>query len=334
MASRRTIMAALVLGAVWAPAASAKEWAKALFNKTSHDFGVVARGAKAEYRFVLDNIYVEDVHIKRVTSTCGCTVPKLTKDTLKTYETAELVAELDTLRFYGHKSATLKVEFDKPFPAEVQLQVYCYIRSDVVFEPGIVQFGSVSQGRSATQRVTVSYAGRKDWQVLDVTSNSPHLAAELKEVSRIGETPRARVDYELCVTLKETAPAGYFREHVVLKTNDPNRQTAQVPLTVEGHVLPSLSVSPASLIFVVQPRQSQARNLVVRGEKPFRILSISGPDARFRFTVPTEAKAVHVVPMQFTATEATGRVSGKIRVETDVPGAGAVEINVDGQVVP
>ncbi len=42
----------------------------------------------------------------------------------------------------------------------------------------------------------------------------------------------------------------------------------------------------------------------------------------------------YVVPMNFTATEATGRVSGKIRVETDVPGAGAVEVNVDGQVVP
>ena len=28
-----------------------------------HDFGTVARGAKAEYRFDFENLYMEDVHV-------------------------------------------------------------------------------------------------------------------------------------------------------------------------------------------------------------------------------------------------------------------------------
>lgn len=330
---RRTVFAAAMVALVIARLAPAKEWAKAMFNATSHDFGVVARGSKVEYRFLINNIYLEDVHIASVTSTCGCTIPQLTKTTLKTYETAELVAALDTLRFTGPKEATLKVVFDKPFPAEVQLHVYCYIRSDVVFEPGEVRFGSVPQGQAVTRRVSVSYAGRRDWQVLAVVCSSPYLSAEVTELGRIGQTPQARVEYELVVRLGGEAPPGYLKDTLILKTNDPNSRAAQVPLSVEGYVTPALSVSPGSLVFVVRPGQPHVRNLVVRGSTPFRILSITGPDERFQFTVPGEARAVHIVPMRFVPTETAGHVSGKIRVETDVAGAAPVEIQVNGEVI-
>ena len=43
-----------------------QDWAKAMFDHTSHDFGVVARGAKVEHRFVIENIYEEDAHIQSV----------------------------------------------------------------------------------------------------------------------------------------------------------------------------------------------------------------------------------------------------------------------------
>ncbi len=330
---RRTVLAAAMVALVIAQVAPAKDWAKAMFNATSHDFGVVARGSKVEYRFLINNIYLEDVHIASVSSTCGCTVPQLTKTTLKTYETAELVAALDTLRFTGHKEATLKVVFDKPFPAEVQLHVYCYIRSDVVFEPGEVRFGSVPQGQAVTRRVSVSYAGRRDWQVVAVVCPAPYLSAQVAELGRIGETPQARVDYELVVRLGEDAPPGYFKDMIVLKTNDPNPRAAQVPLSVEGHVTAALSVSPGSVVFVVRPGQPHVRSLVVRGSKPFRIVRITGPDERFQFTLPSEARSVHIVPMRFVGSDAPGQVSGKIRVETDVPGAAPVEIQVNGEVV-
>ena len=44
-----------------------------MFKVTEHDFGTVARGAKAEYRFVFENLYMEDVHIAGAYSSCGCT---------------------------------------------------------------------------------------------------------------------------------------------------------------------------------------------------------------------------------------------------------------------
>src|ERR1700730_133546 len=80
---------------------NAQEWANKMFNVTSHDFGPVARGAKCEFRFQIKNIYQEDAHISSVKSSCGCTTPQLTKTDLKTFQTAEVVAEFNTRDFLG-----------------------------------------------------------------------------------------------------------------------------------------------------------------------------------------------------------------------------------------
>ncbi len=323
-----------------------QEWARALFNnKLTHDFGTVARGALAEHRFPLENIYEEDVEIASVTTTCGCTKLQATKKLLKKYDTAEIVAELDTRRFIGFKEAAIKVALAfrppdpsrKPVPAEVQLTLRAFIRGDVVFKPGAVQFASVPQGQGARKQVGVDYAGRTHWQIVEVTSTSTHLDASFAETGRKVDpaTGATLVTYDLTVALKNTAPAGYFKEQVTLKTNDPNPQTARIPLTVEGLVASALTVNPSVLLLgVLQPGQGQStpKNLVVRGAEPFRILRVTGPDERFSFTPSSETKTVHLVPVHFTPGNRPGKIAGKIRIETSLGGATA-EVDVDGEVV-
>ncbi len=165
-----TCRAAMVAGLLlWVSAGQAQDWARAMFgNNTSHDFGVVARGAKEEYRFVVENIYEEDAHIESVSSSCGCSTPQVSRQFLKTWEKAEILITLDTRGFMGQKDATIEVKFDRPFPAVVQLHIHAYIRSDVVVQPGAVSFGSVNQGAGANQTVSVSYAGRNDWRIARV----------------------------------------------------------------------------------------------------------------------------------------------------------------------
>ena len=44
-----------------------------MFKVKDYDFGSVARGAKAEYKFVFENLYLEDVHIAKAYPSCHCT---------------------------------------------------------------------------------------------------------------------------------------------------------------------------------------------------------------------------------------------------------------------
>jgi hypothetical protein len=292
---------------------SAQEWARKMFDVVDHSFGTVARGSKQEFGFELTNIYKEDIHISGVRSSCGCTTTRVTKDTLKTHESGEVVAIFNTKSFMGSKNATITVILDKPFYAEVQLTVDGYIRGDVVFDPGEINFGSLGAGEGGEQSVSIAYAGRTDWEIVDVRSANRYFEVELEETQRSG----GKVAYKMLVRLKPEAPVGYIHDQLAIVTDDPTSKTVSVPVT--GQVASPLTVSPASLFLgVVRPGDSVNKRLVVRGSKPFRIVGIQCPDERFKFDTATSvAKTMHFVPVEFTASSEPGNVVRSIRIETD-----------------
>jgi len=155
----------LIVAALAAPV-QAQDWARKMFEVTSHDFGTIARGAKAEYEFVFTNLYEDDIHIARVRSSCGCTTPRVEKDTLKTYEQTAVIASINSQSFLGHQSATITVTIDRPFYAEVQLHVKVYVRTDVVLDPASVTLGDVDEGAEVEKTARVTHLGRGDWQIV------------------------------------------------------------------------------------------------------------------------------------------------------------------------
>jgi hypothetical protein len=306
---------ALALGNA-APGLS-QDWAQKLFKTRSHDFGSVARGAKAEFSFELVNCFKEDIHVAGVRSSCGCTTPTVSQPTVKTWEKTQIVASLNTRTFTGQKNATITVSIDQPFPAEVQLSVSAYIRRDVVFSPGAVQFGSVEEGKPAETTIDVAYAGRDDWRITDVRSANPNLEVELNEKERGG----GRVGYSMLVRLKDGAAPGFFLDQLIVVTND--RNMTSIPLAVEGRVVAPLTVSPGSLVLgVLAPGQSVTKQLVVRGNEPFRILDVKCADPSFKFELSDEAKQMHLVPVTFTAGSTAVKIAETIVIKTDL-GQGA-----------
>ncbi len=238
---RRHVLVAWLVLLACATTAPAQEWARKMFSDTSHDFGAVARGAKAQYHFKFKNIYEETVHVLAIRSSCGCTTPEVTRSELKTWETSDVIATFNTSAFLGQHSATITVEFDKPFHAEVQLQVYGNIRSDVVLQPGQVELGSIDSGQPVEKIITVTHTGRQDWKITDVRSANTNFEVEVNETRRA----QGSVTYDLSVRLKPTSPVGYINDQLFLMTNDP--QTAQIPIDVEGRVVAGVEVNPPSL---------------------------------------------------------------------------------------
>ena len=125
--SKKTYLAALLI-VMTLPVLAQADWASDMFKETSHNFGMVARGADTRFSFVFTNKYKEDVVIESVQSTCRCTIPSFTKQVIKPGETAQVNIQLDTRNFIGRKDATITVHFSKPFYAEVQLHSFCIIR--------------------------------------------------------------------------------------------------------------------------------------------------------------------------------------------------------------
>lgn len=309
----RTLVSTMLILLATHSVVSAQEWARKMFEETKHDFGAVARGAKAEFRFKLKNIYLEDVHIAGVRSSCGCTSPTIEHELLKTYEHGAILATFNTRAFNGQKSATVTVTIDKPFYAEVQLQVSGFIRSDVVLSPGGAEFGTIDAGAEAAQKVAIAYEGRRDWAITAIKSGSPYVEAMAEETSRVG----SRVTYDLTVMITPDAPPGYVKEQLIIVTND--RGGTEFPVDVEARVVSELTISPASLFLgALKPGQKVTKQIVVQAKRPFRITDISCDDDGFEFKTPRAAKAVQLVPVVFTAGDEPGKLSYKIKIHTDL----------------
>lgn len=303
----------------------AQEWARKMFKETQYNFGSVARGAKTEHRFKFENLYLEDIHISGIRASCGCTTPWVTKDTLKTYETSEIVAHFNTDRFSGQRGATLTVTIDRPYYAEVQLRVDGYIRTDVVVDPGSIEFGSLDQGQPAEKHANVNYAGRSDWKITGVKTSSPYITAKVTEKGR----QNGQVSYGLTVALAPDAPAGYLQDQLILVTND--RNYTHVPVAVEGRIVPELVVNPGLVSMGrMQPGQTVRKQVVVQAKQPFHITSVEWDNGHFQADLSadakSEAKTVHLVPITFVAGAQAGKITGKLRIETDLHGGAVTEI--------
>ena len=301
----------VALAGAQANAQDAFKWARDMFEKQDHNFGVVARGSDTRYRLKVTNKYVETVHISNVTTSCGCTAAKPSADTLASRESAYIELTMDTKKFQHQKDSSVTVVFDRPLYAEVRIPVHAYIRSDVVLTPGGAQFGPVSPGADAERKIDIAYAGRGSWKIKDVISKNPNVVAKVVETRRDSQY----VNYNLLVSLKGTAPLGELRDQLTLVTDDGSNP--YIPVMVEGRVEAEYTVSPELVSFGnVSPGEKKTVTVFVRGKTPFAIEKIEGEHNldMFQYNLPKGTRQMQAVPLTFIAPKDEGSVNEEFSV--------------------
>lgn len=322
-----TLLIALGFVSLNATTASAQTWAEKMFKERSHDFRIVGRGTKSEFHFEFTNLYEEDVHVSAVRTSCGCTTPTVTKDTVKTYEKSAVVATFNTSTFIGQKSATLTVVFDRPTYAEVQLKVSGFIRTDITFDPPEVSFGEMGAGESGEREVVITHTGNSNWEIVDVRSHCSNLKARLSPVQRMP----GMVRYRMVVKMDDKMAEGEIRERLTLISNDRSFPTTE--MAISGTIQPTVSVFPASVSLGTTSRDGKAeKKLVVRGKEPFKVADVLCADKRFEFEVPVGSKKVHIVKMRYIGDGTDNSISQEVRIVTDLEGDKSASCVVTGTV--
>jgi hypothetical protein len=325
-------------GVIWLTVAvgpaGAANWAEGLFAEKAHDFGPVPRGGKYHHDFVLTNRLAEPLTILDVRASCGCTTGRASASQVAPGQSAVIAAEMDTRNFVGNKATVLYVTMVTASgqEAEARLGVSSNILSDLVLNPGAIDFGTVARGQAPEQVLTIDRVSAPGWKVERMISGSRMLKGQLVETKRAGSS----MQYTLTVALKPDAPAGIVRDEIRLLTNDPETRSIAIPVTamIQG----DLSASPSVLTLgrVTSAGGAQGRFLV-RASKPFTIVAIEGGGDGFSMAPPgTNKAAAHLLTVVYQPEQ--GRSRGDLRhvfrVVTDLPGEPPLELTATGHVEP
>jgi hypothetical protein len=337
---RKSVLALVVL-ALGATTASAQTgaWADKIFlaggGKTAHDFGTVARGTQLVHTFTITNIYSVPLEITNVRTSCGCLTATPSSKLLKPQEKAQLHIAMDARRFSGPKTVNVYVTVGPEYVSTATLRVSANARTDVVLNPGQINFGVVRQGQGPTQVLDVEYAGAFDWRVTEVVKNAaaPYdvKVEQLYREPARGRQP-GRAGYRLAVTLKPDAPAGPLNQELILKTNEPGGSQF-LTVVVEGNVQAALVVSPNAARFGrVKVGAEVIQKVQVRGQRPFRIVAVDGVDGVVSAALPAGAAQNHVLTLRLRPQQA-GELRRRLLIRTDLD-QGAVPVSVEAQAMP
>jgi Protein of unknown function (DUF1573) len=328
------VLATWLWAGVSATSLRAGTWADALFPENKHDFGMVPRGAKVKHDFTLMNRLSEPVTILSLRPSCGCTSGRASTTTVAPGQSAVIEAEMDTRNFVGLKSTVLTVGLITAAgrEGEARLAVSSNILSDIVLNPGALDFGVVARGQAPTQTLTIDRINAPGWKFERLVSASKYLAGQLAETRR----DAASVSYTLTISLKPDAPSGPLRDELRLISNDP--ETPSIPVMVTAWVRGELTAAPSVLsLGPIHSTAGAQGQFIVRAARPFAITSIEGAGDGFSTSPPgTARQATHIVTVAYKPEEGTTRGDLKhvFRVQTDLEGEPPLELTATLHVDP
>jgi len=329
---RKLVFTLTILLASAGSASAQEPWANKLFGtKTSHDFGVVARGTQLKFSFPMKNIYAVPLTITELRVSCGCVTATPSTKELNPQQEGTLDIVVDARKFQGSKNIKIYVTVGPKFISTAVLEVSANARGDVVLNPGEIGFGVVMQGQQPEKTVDVEYAGALDFQLQQVVKPA-EAPFDLKVVQTLRIPPApgqpGRVTYRITAKLNANAPAGAFKNDLVLKTNDP--QSATLIVTAEGTVQSSLSAAPMSLnLNAVKLNDTKNFKVQVRGNRPFRITQIVSDGKEITADLPAAAAQVHNVTLHCQPTT-PGAFTRQVTFVTDLENNASITVTVQG----
>ncbi|MCP4782242.1 MAG: DUF1573 domain-containing protein [Fuerstiella sp.] len=309
--------------------ASADPWAQQMVATRKIDFGVIATGSEAKKLIEVKNVYPGVVHISNVSTTCGCSAATTGKQTLQPGESTYVEVQMNTQKFSRRKDSNLIIVFNSPRFAELRIPISAYIRTDVVISPGLLDFGEIENGTEGTAVVNIAYAGRSDWNIVDVKFGNKDMKATLSPPQHSA----GMVKFQLTLTLSGDAEVGRIRDRVTIVTND--RTNPYVPLMVDGHVASEFTIVPRAIdVGVVPAGKTATRQIVVKGKAPFTIDSVNceGMADCFEAAISKDARKIHSVPIEFVAPNRLGRFSEQLIVKINGREE-LLRLNVTGTIV-
>jgi Protein of unknown function (DUF1573) len=315
--------------------AGESDWVTAVFPERAYDFGSVARGSQLRHTFPVVNKTNSEIRIANWRAKCGCTNVRVGARVIPPGTQTTIEATIDTTKFQGYKASGLTLILSSPTYAEVDLNLGCVIRGEIVMSPGQIDFGVVRPtSKLPSASLTLTYAGgRSDWEIVQMKTQSNQVKAKAEEQTRSAD---GQIRWTVTATLQPGLTNGYFKHEITLITNDTPPQ--KIPVWVVANIQSAVTVTPSIINFgQVRAGETISRSNVVhvRSSAPFSLTKLTASQSDLQ---PLEEKtgplSDHALNLTLKAPTTAGPFYAIVKIETDLKDEPSSQVKIFATVVP
>ena len=303
------------------------------FDRTSHDFGVTSLVESVTGTFTFHNKGDADLQIGKPTSNCGCTVAKLSPQTLKPGEKGELVFTMTLGAGDQVLAKSIFVPSNDPQNPTVRLDVQVETKQVLEAIPQMTALDELRVGTSTNATVVVK---RNDGRKLTITRLEPSssLLTARVEPQEGNDSQEARI----LIQAKAEGLPRQFSEMVSVYTDDSAGRA--IIFFVSGRMTGDIQLDPPELVWgLPDPDNPSTREIDIirtrsititstQAERPLEIRNIKCSLKELRVKLETVEKGKEYdleVTMRRRPKEP---LNGTISFETNLPNLPKVEVPV------
>ena len=224
------------------------------FKEPVRDFGRVKAGEILSHEFVFANAGDATLHIKKVTTTCGCTAALLSDERLDPGKQGKIEVKFDTRGYGGRVSKYIFVDSNDPRQARVQLEVAADIEvppsPKIEINPYNHDAGLLVAGEELRAPLQVMNKGELELRVEFNHRNAAFFVAGKAAPSPLKIAAGKETDVEIRIPTRDRM--GTVREYILIKSNDPMRSTLSLYLT--GYIISKEQLKDCLLYTSPSPR--------------------------------------------------------------------------------
>lgn len=234
---RGIVLLVLIMIFLTALTSLAEKGPRIKFKETSFNFGQVKQGQVLTHVFEFTNEGNETLVIEKVRSSCGCTAALVSAKKIAPGAKGELKVTFNTTGFQGRVSKYVYIESNDSRKNEVQLTISAEIevppRPQIQLDSYTFNRGILLEGEEIRAKTVISNKGE-----LELRVNCNHRDARFysggKEISFPLRIPSGE-SVELEIAIPSRNRKELVREYVLLRSNDPQRQTLSFYIT--GYII-------------------------------------------------------------------------------------------------
>ncbi len=308
------------------------------FDEESFAFGDIWDHKKVSHEFTFTNTGTEPLKITDVKTSCGCTVPSLSKTEYAPGESGKITVIFNPENRTGPQHKVVTVTTDSKLTPTVKIAFTAKVSKVLEVKPPVANVGRIFKNEEKGLKIHI--IGRTDdfkaWPAEKQPEDSKYFhikSVETVETQVDGQTRRETV---VRVWVEKGVPVGRHSAGLIVKTNDPRRPELELRciVTVVGDLQ---GRPPRFALGRLEPGQDyeQTIRLVNRVADPFKITGVESTgeirDVEITYAPVEEDKYdAYEITVRGVAPQENERILGRILVHTDMPEEPTVELPIYG----